>query len=139
MARVRKNEEPTPTLAADPARLPRVFAPPHRCPACDSTEHTGYEGTQSHVLDYPGIAPDGQPYTRKVWRYTTCATPGCRQRRVDCSYEFDPVAWDAGTGSAAADLRAAEAEAAFARAAAREVDDGGTPREDEEDHDNAKE
>jgi hypothetical protein len=115
-----KNEEPDPaplpnpqSLIPNPSFLPRVFASPHRCPTCGSTEHTGYEGTQSHTLDYPGIAPDGQPYTRKVWRYTTCATPGCGQKRVDCFFEFNPVAWDSHGTSPAADLRADEVDEAL--------------------------
>jgi hypothetical protein len=56
-----------------------------RCKRCDSTERTKY--TTIKDMPHQGLR-DGKPYTRVVWRRTTCAN--CGQARVDQHYENSP-------------------------------------------------
>jgi hypothetical protein len=69
--------------AEKPKKARPVEARPTRCQACGSTQRTGYHRTIE--TDYTGLAPDGQPCTHVVRRWTACAA--CGQQRVDRSYE----------------------------------------------------
>jgi hypothetical protein len=66
-----------------PEKTPIVPATATRCPACGSTDRSGYHRTTE--ADYSGLTPDGQACTHIVRRWTTCAA--CGQQRVDRSYE----------------------------------------------------
>lgn len=50
-----------------------------RCPVCGSTSRSKYEAVKT--LAYPGIEPQGQPYTHIAWKRTRCKK--CKKPRVD--------------------------------------------------------
>ncbi len=56
-----------------------------RCRKCDSTERTKY--TTIKEMEHAGVR-DGKPYTRVIWRHTSCAS--CGQVRIDQHYENSP-------------------------------------------------
>ncbi|MGC4004679.1 MAG: hypothetical protein QM811_16795 [Pirellulales bacterium] len=56
------------------------------CAKCESTNRTPYNESP-HIVEHTGFI-EGRPYTRIVYRRTTCAD--CLQARTDRYYENDP-------------------------------------------------
>jgi nitrate reductase cytochrome c-type subunit len=56
-----------------------------RCPACNCTDRTDYEGSPT-VVEANGTDPDGKPYDKVTIRRTMCL--GCGQHRLDRAYSL---------------------------------------------------
>ena len=77
-------EEPARAIKpfADAAKVTATMVSSH-CPSCGSLQREPYHNVRT--LDFAGIAPDGRPFTRVVWRRTRCRD--CGQARDDKTFE----------------------------------------------------
>lgn len=67
-----------------------IVTVPKRCPRCGGTSFEAVPGAQPVVRHQKGVAPDGEPYNRIVWRKQRCTNPACRQYISRRSFEFHP-------------------------------------------------
>jgi hypothetical protein len=76
-----------PVPPGDQAKAPIVHSESTRCPACGSTDRTGYHNTA--VQEHCDVDAAGRPYTHILRRWCTCKS--CGQQRIDRTYENRPA------------------------------------------------